>query len=85
MIHLALLLHQSINVKFLELPHCFTLRIILSFYDILRVFVLYSYYGDSSSSRKLNEHQAFESMSLLGARFFLLKQHIFIIVIITDE
>ena len=45
------------------------------FYAILRVFVLYSYYDDSISSKKLNVHHAFESMSILGELFFL-KQHI---------
>ena len=45
-------------------------------YAILRVFVWYSHYGDSSSSKKLNGHQAFESMSLLGALSSFLKQHI---------
>ena len=39
-------------------------------------FVLCSHYGDSTSSKKLNGHRAFESMSLLGAFILLLKQHI---------
>ena len=38
-------------------------------------FVLYSHYGDSISSKKLNGQQAFECMSLLGALDFVLKQH----------
>ena len=33
-------------------------------------------YGDSISSKKLNGHQAFESLSLLGVLIFILKQHI---------
>ena len=33
---------------------------------ILRVFVLYSHYSDSISSKKPNRHQAIGSMSLLG-------------------
>ena len=37
--------------------------------------VLYSHYGDSISSKKLNGQQAFECMSLLGALDFVLKQH----------
>ena len=41
-----------------------------------RAFVLYSHYDDSISSKKLNVHQAFESMSLSGALIFLLKQRI---------
>ena len=45
-------------------------------YAILRVFVLHSHYDDSISSKKLNVHHAFESMSRLGALIFLLKQHI---------
>ena len=45
-------------------------------YANLHVFVLYSHYGDSSSSKKLNGHQAFEFMSLLGAVFSLFKQHV---------
>ena len=39
-------------------------------------FVSYSHYGDSSSSKKLNGHQACESTSLLGALISLSKQHI---------
>ena len=73
-------IYQSINVKFFELSSVFYFPIILrfywGFYVILRVFVLYSHYGDSISSRKLNGQQAFESMSLLGALILLLKQHI---------
>ena len=42
----------------------------------LYVSVLYSHYGDSSSSRKLNGQQAFESMSLLGELTSFLKQYI---------
>ena len=61
---------KSINVEFFELPQCFTFRIILWFYAILRVFVLYSHYGDSSSSKKLNEHLAFESESPWSTCFF---------------
>ena len=45
-------------------------------YVIFGVFVLYSHYGDSSSSKKFNEHQAFESMDLLGALISLSRQHI---------
>ena len=77
--------HQSINVKFFELLQCFTFRIILSSRAILRVFVSYSHSGDSISSKKLNGHQAFESMDLLGALISPFKQHIFIIVIITSK
>ena len=40
---------------------------------IVRVFVLYSHYGDSIPSKKLDEHEPFESMSLLAALIFLLK------------
>ena len=46
------------------------------FYAILRVFALYSHYGNSISNEKLNEHQTFESLGLLGALTFLFKQHI---------
>ena len=46
-------IYQSINVKFFELPQCFTFRIILWFYAILHVFVLYSHYGDSISNKRL--------------------------------
>ena len=45
---------------------CFTFRIILGFYTILRVFVLYSHYSGIISSKKLNGHQTFDSLSLLG-------------------
>ena len=45
-------------------------------YAILHVFVLYSHYGYSISNDKLNGHQAFESVGLLGALTFLFKQHI---------
>ena len=48
----------------------------LCFCAMIRVFVLYSHYSDSISSEKLNGHQAFESMSVLGTLIFLLKQHI---------
>ena len=65
--------YQSINVEFFKLLQCFTFQIILSFYAILHDFVLYSQYGDSSKSENLNGHQAFESMSLLGALISLLK------------
>ena len=65
-------IYQSINVKFFEPPQCFTFRMILLSYTVS---VLYSHYGDSISSKKLNRHQAFESMSLLGALIFLFKQH----------
>ena len=40
------------------------------------VFVLCSHCGDSSSSKKLNGYQAFESISLLGTLISLLKQYI---------
>ena len=50
--------------------------IIFSSYVVLDVFVLYSHYGDSISSKKLNGHQAFETMGLLGALISPLKQHI---------
>ena len=43
------------------------------FYAILHVFIFYSYYGVSISSKKLNGHHACESMSLLGAPISLLK------------
>ena len=46
------------------------------FYAILCVFVLYSHFGYSISNEKLNGHQAFESLDLLGALIFLFKQHI---------
>ena len=68
--------YQSVNVKFIEHPQCFTFRIILWFYAILRIFVLYSHYGYSISNEKLNGHQAFESLGLLGALTFLFKEHI---------
>ena len=55
-------------------PSVFPFRIIIRFYAILRVFVLYPHY-DSISSKKLNGHQAFESMSFSGALIFLLKQN----------
>ena len=64
------------NVKFIEHPQCFTFWIILWFYAILHVFVFYSHYGESIPSEKLNEHQAFEYMSLFGVLTFLFKQHI---------
>ena len=56
--------------------HPVTSRIIFRFYAVLRVFVLYSHYGDSGSSKKLNGHHAFESMCLSGALISLLKQRI---------
>ena len=68
--------NQSVNVRLIEHPQCFTFRIILWFYAILPVFVLYSHYGYSISNEKLNGHQAFESLGLLGALTFLFKQHI---------
>ena len=69
-------IHQSINVKFFELFKCLTFGIIFSSYVVLDVFVLYSHYGDSISSKKLNGHQAFETMGLFGALISPLKQHI---------
>ena len=68
--------YQSVNVKFIEHPRCFTFRIILWFYAILHVSVLYSHYGYSISNEKLNGHQAVESLGLLGALTFLFKQRI---------
>ena len=68
-------IYLSLNVKFFKLPQCFTFRMILLSSAILYVFVLYSHYGDGVSTKKLNGHQAFESMSVLGALIFLLKQH----------
>ena len=65
--------YQSVNVKFIENPQSF---IFFGFYAILRVFVLYSHYGYNISNEKLNGHQAFESLGLLGAITFLFKQHI---------
>ena len=62
--------YQSISVKFIEHPQCFAFWIIIWFYAILRVFVLYSHYGDSSSNDKLNGNQAFESLGLLEALTF---------------
>ena len=62
--------YQSVNDKFVEHPQYFTFRIILWFYAILLVFVLYSHYGYSTSNEKLNGHQAFESLGLLGALTF---------------
>ena len=53
------------SVKFLEQLLCFTFRIILWFYAILRVFVLYSHYGHSISNEELNGHQALESLGPL--------------------
>ena len=67
---------QSVNVKFIEHPQCFTFLVILWFYATLRVFVLYSHYSYSISNGKLNGHQAFESLGLLGALTFPFKQHI---------
>ena len=68
--------YESVNVKFIEHPQCFTFRIILWFYAILRVFVLYSHYCYSISNEKLNGRQAFESLGLLGVLTFFFKQHI---------
>ena len=51
-------------------------------YAILRDFVLYSHYGDSSSRKKLNGHHAFGFVNLLEAFVSLLKQHILMIEII---
>ena len=68
-------IQQSINVKFFELPRCFTFQMILLPYAILCVFVLYSHCCDSISSKKLYELHSFESMRLLGALIFRLKQH----------
>ena len=39
-------------------------------------FCIVYHYGYSISNEKLNEHQAFESLGLLGALTFLFKQHI---------
>ena len=47
-------IYQSINIKFFELPQCFTVRIILRFYAILPVFVLYSHYGNSILCKRPN-------------------------------
>ena len=41
-------IHHSINVNFLELSQCFTIRLILSFYAIRCVFDLYINYGYSN-------------------------------------
>ena len=68
--------YQSVNVRLIEYPQCFTFRIILWFYAILRVFVLYSHYGYGVSNEMLNGQQAFEYLGLLGALTFLLKQQI---------
>ena len=38
--------------------------------------IVFPYYGYSISNEKLNGHQAFESLGLLGALTFLFKQHI---------
>ena len=43
---------------------------------ILGAFALFSHYGDSISSKKPNEHHAFEFIIFLGAIFSLLKQYI---------
>ena len=48
----------------------------LVFYAILHIFVLCAHYGYSISNEKLNGHQAFESLGLLGALTFLFIQHI---------
>ena len=49
-------------------------------YAILRVFALYSHYGNSISNEKLNGHRAFESLG----HFSLQTTH-FIIVIIANK
>ena len=67
---------QSVHVRLTEHPQCFIFWIILWFYAILRVFVLYSHYGYSISNEKLNIHQAFETLGLLGALIFVFKHHI---------
>ena len=77
--------YQSVSVKFIEHPQCFTFRIILWFYAILRAFVLYSHYGYSISNEKLNGHQAFESLGLLRSTHFSLQTTHFITVIITNK
>ena len=41
--------------------------------SVLRVLVLHSNYGDSSLSKKLNGHKAFESISLFEALISFLK------------
>ena len=74
--HGLLTIYLSINVKFSSSFGVLLFGQLLLFYAILRVFVLYSHYGDSMSSKKLNGHQAFGCMSLLGALIFLLKKHI---------
>ena len=55
---------QTIDVLVL-ISQCFTFRMILLSYAILCGFVLYSHYGDSILSKKLNGHQTFASLSLL--------------------
>ena len=45
--------YQSVNVKVIEHPQCFTFQIILWFFAILHVFVLYSHYGYSISNESL--------------------------------
>ena len=77
--------YQSVNVKFIENPQCFTFQIILWFYAILLVFVLYSHHGYSISNERLDGRQAFESLDLLGALPFSLQTTHFIIVIITNN
>ena len=42
--------YESVNVKFIEHPQCFTFRIILWFYAILCVFVFYSDYSYTISN-----------------------------------
>ena len=67
--------YQSVNVKFIEHPHCVLL--FRQFFDFMvRAFVLYSHYSYSIFNEKLNGQQTFESMSLSGALTFLFKQHI---------
>ena len=68
-------IYHAINAKFFELPQCFAFRVILRTSAILRTFVFYFHYGDSISSEKINGHHTFESISLVGAFIFLLKQH----------
>ena len=46
-------IYYSINVKFFAFPQCFTLKMMPCFYTILRAFVLYSHYGNSTSSKNL--------------------------------
>ena len=68
--------YKLVNVKFFEHPQCFSFQIIVAFYAILHVFVFCSHFGCSISNEKLNGHQVFESLGILGAVTFLFKQHI---------